>query len=80
MNTLKLLAQANSSNTGSTDAFVIFIAMSMMLLWLALFLWSLAWVYRDAEQRGKSGCLVLLIVLFFGWPLSLLLWLVFRPG
>jgi hypothetical protein len=40
---------------------------------------SLIWVYRDAEARNKSGLLVVLLVLLLNWPLSLLLWLVFRP-
>ncbi len=40
---------------------------------------SLIWVYRDAEARSKSGILVVLLVLLLNWPLSLLLWLVFRP-
>lgn len=37
------------------------------------------WVYRDAERRGKSGCLVVIIVLALGGPLGLFAWLVFRP-
>ena len=32
---------------------------------------SLAWVYFDAQQRGRSGCLWLLIALFT-WPLGVL--------
>jgi hypothetical protein len=37
------------------------------------------WVAKDAVARGKSGLLVSLLVLFAGWPLSLVLWLVMRP-
>ena len=37
------------------------------------------WAYGDAERRGKSGCLVALLVFFLSWPLGLILWLVFRP-
>jgi hypothetical protein len=36
------------------------------------------WVYRDAESRGKSGWLVILLVLNF--PVGLIAWLVFRPA
>lgn len=68
------LAQTSSSSADNTIA-LIFVA-----LFLGLFVWSLAWVYNDAERRGKSGCLVVLIISFFGWPISLLFWLVFRPG
>ena len=28
---------------------------------------SLAWVYKDSEARGKTGCMWLLIA-FFTWP------------
>ena len=45
---------------------------------LGLLVASLIWVYRDAEARNKSGTLVVLLVLLLNWPLSLLLWLVFR--
>ncbi len=46
---------------------------------LLLLLWSLRWAYRDAEARGKSGCLISGVVFFFGWPISLIVWLIFRP-
>jgi hypothetical protein len=46
---------------------------------LGLLVASLIWVYRDAEARNKSGILVVLLVLLLDWPLSLLLWFVFRP-
>ena len=46
---------------------------------LGLLAWSLIWVYGDAEKRGKSGCLVALLVFLLEWPISLLVWLVFRP-
>ena len=41
---------------------------------------SLAWVFADAENRGKSGCLVVLVVMFLFWPIGLVVWLVFRPN
>ena len=40
---------------------------------------SALWAYGDAEQRGKPGCLVAILVFFFSWPLGLILWIVFRP-
>ena len=46
---------------------------------LGLLVASLIWVYCDAEARDKSGMLVLLFVLLLNWPLSLLLWIAFRP-
>lgn len=46
---------------------------------LVLYIWSIIWVYRDAESRGKSGLAVALLVALLSWPLSLLLWMIFRP-
>jgi len=46
---------------------------------LGLIVWSIVWVYRDAEARGKPGWAVALMVLFLKWPISLLLWITFRP-
>lgn len=57
----------------------IFVFLPVMMFILALLAASLVWVYRDAEARNKSGILVALLVLLLDWPVSLLLWLVFRP-
>jgi hypothetical protein len=45
---------------------------------LVLYIGSLIWVFKDAERRGKSGCLIALLVALL-WPLSLILWLIARP-
>jgi hypothetical protein len=52
----------------------------MGLLGLFLYVWSIIWAYRDAERRGKPGWLVALLVALLSWPVSLLVWIVFRPG
>lgn len=57
----------------------IFLVLPVVMCVIALLAASLIWVYRDAEARNKSGILVVLLVLLFNWPISLLLWLVFRP-
>jgi len=57
----------------------ILFAVPFFLVMLGLFIWSLIWVYGDAEKRSKSGWLVVLMVFFANWPVSLLIWLVFRP-
>ena len=46
---------------------------------LALFVGSIVWAYGDAQARGKSGCLVAILVAFLYWPLGLVAWLIFRP-
>lgn len=55
------------------------IAGFMALAMLALMIWSLVWVYSDAERRGRSGCVIALLVFLVGWPLSIVLWVVARP-
>ena len=50
------------------------------LCMLAIFIVALAamfWVYRDAEARGKTGCLWLLIISATG-PLGFIAYLVLR--
>jgi len=56
-----------------------FLFLPVVMCLFALFAASLIWVYQDAEARNKSGILVALLVLLLNWPISLLLWLVFRP-
>ena len=46
---------------------------------LGLYVWSIIWAYGDAEKRGKSGCLVALLVGLVSWPVGLIIWLVARP-
>lgn len=46
---------------------------------LILYVWSIIWSYGDAEDRGKSGCLVALMVGLLTWPVGLIIWLIFRP-
>lgn len=52
----------------------------LVLLGIVLYVWSVIWAYRDAERRGKPGWLVALLVAVLSWPLSLIIWLVFRPA
>lgn len=49
------------------------------LVIFGVYVWSLIWCYGDAEKRGKPGCLVALLVALVSWPISLLVWIVFRP-
>jgi uncharacterized membrane protein len=72
-----LLVQSNAS---SGDVIAGIFVLILLALFVGVFIWSLFWAYQDAEERGKSGCLVVLLILLVGWPISLLLWVVFRPG
>ncbi len=61
------------------EALLFIFLVPLGLIILGLLVWSIIWVYGDAEKRGKSGCLVALLVFLLEWPISLLVWLVFRP-
>ena len=61
------------------EAIWIILILPLILIVLGLLIWSLIWVYQDAEKRGKSGILAAVTVFFMNWPFSMLLWLLFRP-
>lgn len=48
------------------------------LIWLLIGLVASIWALSDASDRGKSGCLVFLLV-FLGGPIGLIVWLLIRP-
>ncbi|MBM2850484.1 MAG: hypothetical protein HW418_3426 [Anaerolineales bacterium] len=50
---------------------------SLGIVMLVLLAASLVWVYLDAQKRGKTGCLWLLIA-FFTWPFGVVAYLVLR--
>ena len=79
MNALALLLQAESARDDSAfPIIIIIIAVICGLLFFAIYIASLVWVYRDAESRGKSGILVALLVAFISWPIGLIVWLIVR--
>jgi len=48
------------------------------IIWLIIAIVIAIWVYKDAEKRGSSGALWLIIVIFTG-IIGLIIWLVIRP-
>ncbi|NUM53893.1 MAG: hypothetical protein HUU46_09645 [Candidatus Hydrogenedentes bacterium] len=50
------------------------------LIVFIVYIGSVIWAFSDAQQRGKSGCLVALLVLLLVWPVGLIIWLLIRPG
>jgi hypothetical protein len=56
-------------------AAMVLIMVIFFALYLTLVIWSMIWVAKDAELRGKSGIL-LAILMFFTWPLGLLVWVI----
>lgn len=71
------LLQASSSS-GLEWAIVAAIVVVGLVV-LALWVWSIIWVYNDAEKRGTNGVLVALLVALVSWPLGLIVWLILRP-
>ena len=59
--------------------FWILLAIPFFLVIIGLLIWSLIWVYNDAIKRGKPGWPVVFLVFLLEWPISLLVWIVFRP-
>lgn len=47
-------------------------------IWFLIGLIASIWAASDAENRGKSGCLVFLLVFLLG-PVGIILWLLIRP-
>jgi len=64
----------------SADTFgnlVSILGICLGIVMLVLLAASLVWVYLDAQKRGKTGCLWLLIA-FFTWPFGVVAYLVLR--
>jgi hypothetical protein len=62
------------------NAFDLFGSCLVGLCFLAIFILTLVamfWVYRDAEKRGKTGCLWLLLISATG-PLGIIAYFVLR--
>ena len=48
------------------------------LIWFIVFIAIAIWVYKDAERRGSSGALWLIIVILLG-IIGIIIWLIVRP-
>lgn len=53
-----------------------FIGLIVFFIYIA----TVVWAYSDGNARGKSGCLVALLVALLSWPIGLLIWIVLRPN
>ena len=73
-----LIQEAGSGDDSGMAVVAIIIAIIVGLLFFAIYIASLVWVYRDANRRGKSGILVALLVALISWPIGLLIWLLVR--
>jgi hypothetical protein len=55
------------------------LALSLLSLGVFAFIYSLIWIFNDAEDRGYPGLIVVILATLLFWPFSLLIWLVLRP-
>lgn len=44
-----------------------------------IYVFSLIWLHKDTRRRTNAGLAITLLAAFFGWPLSLLIWVICRP-
>lgn len=65
------------ANAGAYMGLGLAICAAVVIIWFVVWLLIAIWVYKDAEKRGKSGVLWLIIVLFLG-IIGLIIWLVVR--
>ena len=72
-----LIQEAPADDSGM-GVVAIIIGIILFLLFFAIYIASIVWVYRDANRRGKSGILVALLVALISWPIGLLVWLIVR--
>ena len=49
----------------------------MGIIWFIIWIACGLWAGIDASARGKSGCLVFLLIFFLG-PIGLIIWLLIR--
>ena len=54
------------------------ICLTIIIIMWVIFILIAIWVYKDAEKRGKSGALWLIIVILLG-IIGIIIWLVVRP-
>lgn len=70
--------QDGSNGDSGMSIVAVIIALIVGLVFFAIYIASIVWVYRDANSRGKSGILVALLVALISWPISLVIWLIVR--
>lgn len=56
------------------------LALLLYLFVFVIYVGSVIWAFAEAQNRGKSGCLVALLVLLLVWPVGLIIWLLIRPS
>ncbi len=75
INVFSIVNAQYDTYTGYTLAGACFL---WIIIWFVIFIVIAIWVYGDAEKRGKSGGLWLIIVILLGL-IGIIIWLIVRP-
>ena len=67
----------NPADAGAMFGLGLAICAIVGIIWFIVWILVAIWVYKDAEKRGKSGVLWLIIVIILGL-IGLIIWLVVR--
>ena len=78
LGTIATLLEEATPGDGSMGVVAFIVVILLCLIFFAIYIYSIVWVYRDANRRGKSGILVALLVALISWPISLIVWLIVR--
>jgi len=69
----------HGSGAPAANAILLILCLLGGIAYLGVYIWSLIWLYNDAQRCGKNGCLLTLLIGLLLWPLGLLVWLLARP-
>ena len=78
---LTISTMVSAQDLSSAEGFAIFggiMCFLFIIIWFVIFILIAIWVYRDAEKRGSSGALWLIIVILLGL-IGIIIWLIVRP-
>jgi len=70
---------AMDPSNSSMDITALVISLVVVLVMFIVYIWSLVWLYRDANRRNSNGLVITILVAIFAWPIGLLIWLLARP-
>lgn len=66
-------------SNSSADGIALVISLVVLLVMFIVYIWSLVWLFRDANRRKCNALVITFLVAIFAWPIGLLIWLLARP-
>ena len=77
--TFDLPLAASKLSTAEQLAGSAFMIIGLLVL-AGIYIGSLAWLFRDANQRNRNGAALVVVVALFAYPVGLLIWYLARPS